>query len=92
MKKINDGISKPYVLMKVGNYGPEGLSEIMVRITREIEFERLSNPHPWYPYAYSHTPAAKSVRDNLNEWGERYGSLPEEIDLLFCADDPGLED
>ncbi len=92
MRKINDEISKPFVLMKVGNYGDEGLSEIMDRIMREIELERLSNSQPWYPYAYSLTPSDESVRYNLEEWRNQHGPLPKEIDLLFCADESGLKD
>ncbi|MHA2022223.1 MAG: hypothetical protein ACTSWQ_01015 [Candidatus Thorarchaeota archaeon] len=91
MVEINDDLSNPFVLIKVGDY-EETLSELMDRITREIELERLSDPKPWYPFAYRITPADYSVRYNLTKWGNQYGGLPKRIDLLFCADDSGQED
>ncbi len=91
MENINGEISNPFVLIKVGNYGDESLSGLMNRIKREIEYERLSNPQPWYPYAYSTRPSDESVRYNLVHWKGRHGFLPERLDLLFCADKCGLE-
>ena len=91
MVVINDEISNPFVLIKVGDY-KETLSEIMDRITREIELERISNPKPWYPFAYRITPSDDSVRYNLDEWRNEHGNLSKRIDLLFCADDSGQKD
>lgn len=91
MKIINDEISNPFVIINVGNYGYESLAGIMDRIKREIEYERLSNPNPWYPFAYRIKPSDETLRDNLNSWEEQYGPLPIEIDLLFCPNKCGQD-
>jgi len=85
-------LSRPFMLMKVGGYGDENLSDVMTRILREIGYEGISNPDPWYPFAYSHSPSRESVHQNIEDWKRKNKTLPERVQVLLCADSQGQTD
>ncbi len=74
--------SKLIIFMKVGDYGPESLPEIMSRIKALYEYEKQRNKNAFYPFGYKGAYTAYTLRDILAKCEEK-GLNISNIDVLF---------